>query len=117
MPSHIIKNPEMLEKIKRNVLEERKSIGVDIKEKIMVCMGGGCIASGSQKVKETLEKLIVEKGLNDDVIVCGTGCLGPCVKGPIVLMKSDNTFYQKVTPEDCAKIISSHVMKGKVVEN
>ncbi|HQJ75590.1 MAG TPA: NADH-ubiquinone oxidoreductase-F iron-sulfur binding region domain-containing protein, partial [Bacteroidota bacterium] len=116
MPSHIIKNPEMLEKIKRNVLEERKSIGVDIKEKIMVCMGGGCIASGSQKVKETLEKLIVEKGLNDDVIVCGTGCLGPCVKGPIVLMKSDNTFYQKVTPEDCAKIISSHVMKGKVVE-
>ena len=116
MPSHIIKNPEMLEKIKRNVLEERKSIGVDIKEKIMVCMGGGCIASGSQKVKETFEKLIVEKGLNDDVVVCGTGCLGPCVKGPVVLMKSDNTFYQKVTPEDCAKIISSHVMKGKVVE-
>ncbi len=116
MPSHIIKSPEMLSKIKANVLEERKSIGVDIKEKIMVCLGGGCIASGSLEVKKALEAAVAEKGLNEEVIVCGTGCLGPCVKGPVVLMKSDNTFYQRVTPADCAKIISSHVMKGKVVE-
>jgi NADH-quinone oxidoreductase subunit F len=116
MPSHIIKNPEMLSKIKQNVLEERKSIGVDVKEKIMVCMGGGCIASGAAKIKQTFENLISEKGLNDDVIVCGVGCLGPCVKGPVVLMKSDNTFYQKVSPEDCTKILTSHVMKGKPVD-
>lgn len=116
MTDYVINSLEMLDKVKQNNLKARKSIGTDIKEKIMVCVGGGCIASGSNKVKEAFEKIIVSKNMTDDILVCGTGCLGPCVKGPVVVMKSDDTFYEKVSVEDCEEIINSHVLNGKVVE-
>jgi (2Fe-2S) ferredoxin len=116
MADVIINSPTDLVKIKEKVLSSRKKIGHEIKEKIMVCMGGGCIASGSQKVKEALEKAIDANNLKSKVEICSTGCLGPCVKGPIIHMKSDDTFYQKIDPEDCSEIVTSHILNNTVVD-
>jgi len=45
-----------------------------------------------------------------------TGCFGLCSKGPIVIIRPEETFYAHVKPEDCEEIIQSHICEGKKVE-
>ncbi len=85
-------------------------------EKILLCAGGGCIASGSLKVKAALKEEIAKRDLKGRVIVVETGCLGPCVLGPVLVMARDKTFYQGVKPEDVEEIIEEHVIKGNIVD-
>lgn len=85
-------------------------------DKIYVCAGGGCIASGSLKVKDALELEIVKNNLSDTVTVTETGCLGPCAIGPVVVIGKDDTFYQSVRAEDAASIVKEHILGGNVLE-
>ncbi|MCK5844793.1 MAG: NADH-quinone oxidoreductase subunit NuoF, partial [Victivallales bacterium] len=85
-------------------------------ERILLCAGGGCLASGAMKLKDALLEQIKEHKLENSVVVVETGCLGPCAMGPVLVMDRDKTFYQNVTPEDAAEIFSSHVLNGKPVE-
>lgn len=103
--------------IRYSVRAENMKLGSDIKEKIMVCVGGGCIASGSLKVRDEMIKALKLNDLSDQVEVAETGCLGPCVCGPVVLMGKDQIFYQNVLPEDCETIVKKHVIGGEIVEN
>lgn len=101
----------------RNGIESvNNKLKANIKERILVCVGGGCIASGSLKVKTALEEAVKSHNLDGEVIVQGTGCLGPCVCGPVVMMEKDRTFYQKVSSDDANEIIVKHIMDGQIVE-
>ena len=83
--------------------------------RILVCIGGGCLASGSLLVKEALEQALQKRGLQDKVAVIGTGCLGPCAAGPVVLVGKDNVFYEQVTPPDAEEIVEKHIVGGAIV--
>lgn len=101
---------------KRIELDLRKNTEADTREKhILVCHGTGCTSSKSPQILENFKKLIEEKGLTN-VRVIKTGCFGLCAKGPIVIIRPEDTFYAMVTPDDCKEIIESHIMGGKVVE-
>ncbi|MGO8689467.1 MAG: NADH-ubiquinone oxidoreductase-F iron-sulfur binding region domain-containing protein [Thermoguttaceae bacterium] len=82
-------------------------------KQIRICMGAGCIASGSLAIKAAVEKELGEQGLGDKVSVIGTGCLGPCSSGPAMMI--DDAFYGNVTPQDCKELVSVHLVKGGVV--
>ena len=79
-------------------------------------MGGGCIASGSEKIKLKFDEEIQKMGLGGKISVIGTGCLGPCSFGPVVVMGRDKVFYHKVKVADVAEIVESHVINNKLVE-
>src|SRR5512142_384282 len=112
----MIKNLSDLEKIRDISLKEKGKLGTILKEKVFVCMGGGCLASGSQKIKESFVNAIRHSGLERAVAIVGTGCLGPCSHGPVVVMARDKIFYQNVTAEDVDEIVSEHIKNGKIVE-
>jgi NADH-quinone oxidoreductase subunit F len=82
---------------------------------IRICMGGGCIASGSVAIKNKLEETLKAKNINN-VKIRETGCLGPCSKGPVMIMMKDNTFYQDLKADDIEEIVASHIQQGKLVE-
>ncbi len=82
---------------------------------ILICGGTGCKASQSDEIKSEFNRIIEEKGLENDVQVVLTGCFGFCEKGPIVKMMPDNTFYTQVTPQDCQEIVEEHLVKGRKV--
>ena len=86
-----------------------------IKMHVLVCGGTGCQASASAQIIENFQRLLAEKGLQDEVQVVRTGCFGFCEKGPIVKIMPDNTFYTQVKPEDVEKIINEHIIKGRKV--
>jgi (2Fe-2S) ferredoxin len=83
---------------------------------ILVCFGGSCLASGAKEVRDALRTAVEQAGLGGQVSLVETGCMGPCVMGPVVLVGDDQTFYQGVKPEDAAEIVSSHICGGKRVE-
>ncbi|MBX3044131.1 MAG: NADH-quinone oxidoreductase subunit NuoF [Candidatus Kapabacteria bacterium] len=106
---------EDMTNLRLSVNNSHNKMKENLKEKIKVCIGGGCIASGSLKIKTALEEAVISHGLDGEVVVQGTGCLGPCSRGPVVLMDKDQIFYQDVKPEDANDIISIHVMDGQIV--
>ena len=114
-----MKTIEEIDKIrveKRAELDLRKNTNADTREKhILVCNGTGCTSSKSPKILENFKRIIKEKGL-ENVRVIKTGCFGLCAKGPIVIIRPEDTFYAMVKPEDCEEIINSHIIEGKVVE-
>ena len=86
-----------------------------IKTHVLCCGGTGCKASASDEIIATFERILKEKGLQDEVQVIRTGCFGFCEKGPIVKMLPDNTFYTQVKPTDVEKIVNEHIIKGRKV--
>ncbi len=101
---------------KRKELDLRKNTKADTREKhILVCQGTGCTSSKSPEILENFKRIIKEKNIQN-VRVIKTGCFGLCAKGPIVIIRPEDTFYAMVKPEDCEEIIESHIMNGKIVE-
>lgn len=101
---------------KRKELDLRVNIKADTREKhILVCRGTGCTSSKSPEIIENFRKVIDEKGIQN-VRVIQTGCFGLCAKGPIVIIRPEDTFYAMVTPDDCREIIEKHIEKGEIVE-
>ena len=102
-----IQSVEELKKLQR-------AVGGSEANRILVCAGGGCLASGSDKVIDALREEV--KGCGLDVEVIATGCMGLCAEGPVVLMTDNMTFYQRVQPDDASAIIGEHVQDGRIIE-
>lgn len=110
---YVVKSPEDFQTL-YDTLRKSKEFN---SEKIYVCAGGGCIASGSMKVKDALATHLAKGALDEELRVMETGCLGPCAAGPVVVMGKDDTFYQKVRPQDVTRIVEEHLISGNVVES
>ena len=114
-----MKSLEEIHKIreeKRKELDLRVNTKADTREKhILVCHGTGCTSSKSPQILENFRKILKEKNITN-VRVIKTGCFGLCAKGPIVIIRPEDTFYAMVTPEDCEEIIDTHIVKGERVE-
>ncbi len=81
---------------------------------IFVCQGTGCISGKSVEIREALEKMVAELGLNN-VKVDFTGCHGFCQQGPIAFVEPEGIFYTHVSVEDVPEITQSHLRDGQPV--
>ena len=87
-----------------------------ITNQVLVCTGGGCIASGALEVSAAFKKEIEDLGLAQYNQVIETGCLGPCAVGPVVLVYPDGVFYQNVKLDDVHEVVAEHLLKGRIVQ-
>ena len=100
---------------KRAELDLRVNQNSEMIEKhILVCRGTGCTSSKSPKIIEEMRRIIEEKNL-PNIRVIQTGCFGLCSKGPIVIIRPEETFYSHVKVEDCEEIVNA-VANGTKVE-
>ncbi len=83
---------------------------------VLVCGGTGCVTSGCKEVQSELEMQIKKSGLEDEINVIVTGCVGTCDLGPIIMVYPEAVFYQKVQIEDVSEIVEEHLLKGRPVE-
>lgn len=107
-----IKNAEELQAVRNTLLKSKEYNS----EKVFICAGGGCIASGSMKIKDAFVSQLANSKLNETIDIMETGCLGPCAIGPVVVIGKDDTFYQKVRAQDVKDIVEQHLIAGIVVE-
>jgi NADH-quinone oxidoreductase subunit F len=85
------------------------------KHQVLVCSGAGCISSNCVDVKNAVIEEITQNGMQKDVQVYETGCMGTCAVGPVMLILPERIFYTELTPEIAQNIIKSHVVKGEIL--
>ncbi len=83
---------------------------------VLVCTGGGCIASGALEVSAALRRSVARHELDQEVKIIETGCLGPCAVGPVAVIYPEGVFYQGIKADDAEEITGEHILKGRVVE-
>ncbi len=76
---------------------------------ITICVGSACHLKGSQKVIETLQRLVAERKLEKKVELKAGFCLGNCAEG--VTIKADDEIICNVTPENIADIFDRLVVQ------
>lgn len=83
---------------------------------VLVCAGAACVSSGCRDIRDAVVNNILEKGLQNEVKVIETGCIGSCDLGPLVLIYPEGVLYQKLTPADAEEIVAEHLLKGRIVD-
>ena len=114
-----MKTIEELNEIREKTFKKislRKDRNYTGKEKhVLVCGGTGCTSSHSKDIIEKFEELIKKDGL-DNVRVIRTGCFGLCAKGPIIVVRPEDTFYAASHVDDVEEIVEKHLKNGEIVE-
>ena len=64
--------------------------------RITICLGDSCHLKGTRRVAETLQKLIAENDLKDEIDLSGAFCMGKCRTGVSVTLDDE---YFSLSPE------------------
>ncbi len=111
--SQVIATPQQLTEVRDRVRAEQAAQKAAGHKQVRICMGAGCIASGAEQVKQSIEAELARNGIKEGVSVIGTGCLGPCSAGPTLMI--DDVFYENVKPQDGSSLVNEHVLRGQIV--
>ena len=118
----------MYNKTLESIKESYSSATGNIKKRIVVCAGTGCIANGSRGVYEELVKAMNELGVESVVEIsmeeCNdgkvhlseSGCQGFCQVGPLVTILPDDILYVHVKKESARDIIEKTILNNEIVE-
>ncbi|MBT9176588.1 MAG: NADP-reducing hydrogenase subunit HndC [Firmicutes bacterium] len=82
---------------------------------VLICSGSNCAIKGCRSVKQACEQEIIRHGLQGEVQVVDTGCLGLCDQGPALVVYPEGVMYGRLTPSDVLEIVSEHLLKGRLV--
>ncbi|SDC77656.1 MULTISPECIES: NADH-quinone oxidoreductase subunit NuoF [unclassified Candidatus Frackibacter] len=82
---------------------------------ILVCTGQECKQKGGKEVERILVKELKRFGLNDEIKVISTDCLGACEAGPLMVIYPEGVYYGGVQIEDVREIVEEHLLKGRRV--
>lgn len=91
-------------------------MGFYYRSHVLVCGGSPCVAKGCCSILKEIEQLVRKAGLDREIRVVETGCLGPCAEGPIVVVYPEGIVYSQVTIEKAHEIVSEHLIKGYPVK-
>ena len=85
---------------------------------IVVCHGTGCMANGSKRVTAAFQNALEGADIKAKVMpgIKTTGCQGFCSRGPLVLIRPQGLFYQRVKEKDVEEIIQRTLIEGQPVE-
>ncbi len=109
-----LKSIEDLNTLQKQILDSRDPN----RSEILVCHDTGCVANGSPKVIEAFKSALSVAGIHAKVmpLIKATGCQGLCSRGPLVSIRPQGLFYQRVTPEDAEEIVQKTLIRGETVD-
>ena len=102
-----IESVDELESLRESIIKKRDPN----KTCITICSGTGCHAYGCERVVVAFEQEIKRQKPEAEVAIRTTGCHGFCERGPLVVIKPENIFYQRVRVEDVPEIISEKLAR------
>jgi NADH-quinone oxidoreductase subunit F len=108
-----------------NITQEFENSKKNIKKRIIVCTGTGCVANGSLDVFKSLVDMsrqmkidvhIELKEENKGTLISKSGCQGFCQHGPLVNILPQSILYTKVTAYDVKEILEKTILKGEMID-
>ena len=76
---------------------------------VQVCVGSSCHLKGSQNIVELLEGAIKEYGIEDDVVLTGSFCIGKCNRVGVTVQVNDDV-HVGVTRENFREFFKSSIL-------
>ena len=107
-----LSSPQGLEALRASIIKSRDPGQTCI----TICGGTGCHSFGSEKVADACNQEIKHQKLEAKVDMKVTGCHGFCERGPLVVIKPTNVFYQRVSVEDVPQIVLETVIGGSIID-
>lgn len=107
-----LSSPDELEALRESIIKRRDPN----KPCITICGGTGCHAYGCEGVVAAFRQETKRQKLETKVDIKTTGCHGFCERGPLIVIKPENIFYQRVSVEDIPEIISETIIKGNIID-
>ncbi len=109
-----------LEELK--AIREKAKAEINLREekngfRIIVGMATCGIAAGARPVMHTFIEEINKRSIGNTTVTM-TGCIGMCRLEPIVEVidqEGNKVTYVKMTPEKAVKVITDHIVNGKIV--
>jgi len=87
------------------------------KKMICLCTGTGCRGSKALEVLAAFKKELSNNGLQEKVVLKETGCHGFCEKGPLVVIRPENIFYQQVSGDNVPEIVEKTIVNDEIIES
>ncbi|SJZ71425.1 NAD(P)-dependent nickel-iron dehydrogenase flavin-containing subunit [Trichlorobacter thiogenes] len=85
--------------------------------RLLVCCGTPCVAAGAEAVVAALREKLAALGNPADLELVGTGCQGPCSRGPLLTVLrpgQPEQVWQKTTPELAVSILEAELQQAPV---
>lgn len=82
---------------------------------VLVCGNGDCVDRGSMSVLSTLRRKLKQLGVERDIRVTRTGCMGRCGEGPTVVVYPDGIWYRGVRDGDVSELVDEHLRGDRIV--
>jgi len=101
---------EWRDKSRRNLDKQKRNV--------LVCLGPGCLAGGSDVILGEFRKILKGKKIKDISLkaVKKTGCHGFCAMGPLVIIEPEGIFYTRVKKAHVAQIVEKTLEKNEIIE-
>ena len=80
----------------------------------LICTKGKtCPTQGSDAIWFELKKRVRELGLEHEIRISKSGCVGQCGHGPMACVYPDNVWYAALSPDDVDALVD-HLVEGRV---
>lgn len=76
---------------------------------VQICVGSSCHLKGSQEIVELFQKAIEEYGLDNEITLAGSFCMGKCNRVGVTVTV-DDTVYTGVTVEGFEEFFKDKVL-------
>lgn len=105
-------------------IRERMRSSITLREgqngiRIVVGMATCGIAAGARPVLNAFVEEVAKQGAAEKATVTQTGCIGVCRLEPVVEVfesGKEKVTYVKMTADKVARVVTEHILGGKVVE-
>ena len=81
---------------------------------VQVCVGSSCHLKGSGEIVELLESAINEHGIEDDVVLTGSFCIGKCNRVGVTVQVNDD-IHVGITTENFREFFNKNILE--VIKN
>lgn len=83
---------------------------------VLICGGEGCNLLDSKKIVNLFKLELKQHGLDKEVEIIKTTCLGLCNLGPVMIVYPEGTIYANIKPSDIHEIVEEHFLNGRIVK-
>lgn len=76
---------------------------------VQICVGSSCHLKGSQEIVELFESAIKEHGIEDEIVLSGSFCIGKCNRIGVTVQINDE-IHVGITRENFREFFEKNVL-------
>ena len=76
---------------------------------IQICVGSSCHIKGSPEIVELLQNAVAEHGLDDEITLAGSFCIGKCNRVGVTVQVDDD-IHTGITKENFKEFFKENVL-------